>query len=40
MAAHMESGEVASLELHDPTGTREMSLGGIAMRFRVEEKRH
>lgn len=33
VAANMEPGAVLELRLHDPTGTRDMSLGGIAVGF-------
>lgn len=37
IAANMEPGAVSELRLHDPTGTRDMSLGGIAANFFVKE---
>ena len=37
IVANMESGIVSELRLHDPTGTRDMSLGGIALNFFVKE---
>ena len=33
IVANMEPGAVSELRLHDPTGTRDMSLGGIAVGF-------
>ena len=37
VAANMTPGAVSELRLHDPTGTRDMSLGGIALNFFVKE---
>lgn len=37
VAANMAPGAVSELRLHDPTGTRDMSLGGIALNFFVKE---
>lgn len=37
VVAHMDKGSVEEFRLHDPTGTRDMGLGSIAMRFGVGE---
>lgn len=37
VVANMAPGAVSELRLHDPTGTRDMSLGGIALNFFVKE---